>query len=129
MSKTGQSSKHLVSLAMFNQLTSFRTFTMCSDKTHFCIFSFLDCPSMQFRLKSGSSAGEILPSFKMPRDLPLALSATRQTPLLGGKLIASRLRKLKTWKTEDSAVQNFENQTWKTQQSHNYTVEKLKNLS
>ena len=96
---------------------------MCSDKTHFCIFSFLDCPSMQFRLKSGSSAGEILPSFKMPRDLPLALSATRQTPLLGGKLIASRLRKLKTWKTEDSAVQNFENQTWKTQQSQDYTSE------
>ena len=56
---------------------------------------------MQFRLKSGSSAGEILPSFKMPRDLPLALSATRQTPLLGGKLIASRLGKLKTWKTQE----------------------------
>ena len=107
-----------------NQLTSFRTLTMCSDKRHFCIFSFLDCPSMQFRLKSGSSAGEILPPFKLPRDLPLALSATRQTPLLGGKLIASRLGKLKTWKT-----QGFENQTWKTQQSHNYTVERLKNLS
>ena len=56
---------------------------------------------MQFRLKSGSSAGEILPPFKMPRDLPLALSATRQTPLLGGKLIASRLGKLKTWKTQE----------------------------
>ena len=97
---------------------------MCCDKAHFCIFSFLDCPSMQFRLKSGSSAGEILPPFKLPRDLPLALSATRQTPLLGGKLIASRLGKLKTWKT-----QGFENQTWKTQQSHNYTVERLKNLS
>ena len=74
---------------------------MCSDKAHFCIFSFLDCPSMQFRLKSGSSAGEILPPFKLPRDLPLALSATRQTPLLGGKLIASRLGKLDTWKTKD----------------------------
>ena len=93
---------------------------MCSDKAHFCIFSFLDCPSMQFRLKSGSSAGEILPPFKMPRDLPLALSATRQTPLLGGKLIASRLGKLKTWKTQDLENSRLGKlKAWKTQDLEN----------